>query len=157
MPSPTLRCSSYWKGSLLVAIDYGRQLYYLTYCFRPFPRVLVRKWMYVFTNFSAWAGCDTRSVFKRSLTGLNSEFFFSLTDCQTKAKELSLCHYLLIAGGRIVGFISFLRVLVVCEIQSASSRIWTCVAMSISYDDNHGTKVNVAVQLEFELTYSPVR
>ena len=27
VPSPTLRCSSYWKGSLLVAFDYGRQLY----------------------------------------------------------------------------------------------------------------------------------
>ena len=25
-PSPTLQCSSYWKGSLLVALDYGRQL-----------------------------------------------------------------------------------------------------------------------------------
>ena len=28
-PSPTPRCSSYWKGSLLVALDYGRQLYLL--------------------------------------------------------------------------------------------------------------------------------
>ena len=27
-PSPTLQCSSYWKGSLLVALDYGRQLYF---------------------------------------------------------------------------------------------------------------------------------
>ena len=26
-PFPTPRCSSYWKGSLLVALDYGRQLY----------------------------------------------------------------------------------------------------------------------------------
>ena len=26
--SPTPRCSSYWKGSLLVALDYGRQLYF---------------------------------------------------------------------------------------------------------------------------------
>ena len=26
-PSPTPRCSSYWKGSLLVALDYGRQLF----------------------------------------------------------------------------------------------------------------------------------
>ena len=26
-PSPTPRCSSYWKGSLRVALDYGRQLY----------------------------------------------------------------------------------------------------------------------------------
>ena len=24
-PSPILWCSSYWKGSLLVALDYGRQ------------------------------------------------------------------------------------------------------------------------------------
>ena len=28
-PSPTPRCSSYWKGSLLVALDHGRQLYLL--------------------------------------------------------------------------------------------------------------------------------
>ena len=27
-PSPTPSCSSYWKGSLLVALDYGRQLYF---------------------------------------------------------------------------------------------------------------------------------
>ena len=26
-PSPTLRCSSYWKGSLRVTLNYGRQLY----------------------------------------------------------------------------------------------------------------------------------
>ena len=31
----------------------------------------------IFTNPSARAGYDTRSIFKRSLTGLNSEFFFS--------------------------------------------------------------------------------
>ena len=29
-------------------------------------------------NPSAWAGDDTRSIFKRSLTGLNSEFFLLL-------------------------------------------------------------------------------
>ena len=28
-PSPTPRCSSYWKGSLLVALDFGRQLFFL--------------------------------------------------------------------------------------------------------------------------------
>ena len=27
-PSPTPRCSSYWKGSLLVALDYGLLLYF---------------------------------------------------------------------------------------------------------------------------------
>ena len=33
----------------------------------------------------------------------------------------------------------FQRVLVLCETQSASSRIWTCVVVSISYNDNHYT------------------
>ena len=28
-PSPTSWCSSYWKGSLRVTLDYGRQLYFL--------------------------------------------------------------------------------------------------------------------------------
>ena len=37
------------------------------------------KWQEVlFTNPSARAGYDTRSIFKRSLTGLNSEFFLLL-------------------------------------------------------------------------------
>ena len=31
----------------------------------------------IFTNPSARAGYDTRSIFKRSLIGLNSEFSFS--------------------------------------------------------------------------------
>ena len=31
----------------------------------------------IFTNPSAQAGYDTRSIFKRSLTGFNSEFSFS--------------------------------------------------------------------------------
>ena len=30
-PYPTLQCCSYWKGSLLVALDYSRQLYFFTY------------------------------------------------------------------------------------------------------------------------------
>ena len=93
----------------------------------------------IFTNPSARAGYDTRSIFKQSLTGLNSEFSFSLTNCLTKAEEPSLPYYLPIAGGRIIGFIPFLRVLVQCEMQSASSRIWTRVTVSISYDDNHYT------------------
>ena len=32
-----------------------------------------------------------------------------------------------------------LLLLVLCEMQSVSSTIWTCVAVSISYDDNHYT------------------
>ena len=77
----------------------------------------------IFTNPSARAGCDTRSIFKQSLTGLNSEFSFSLTSCLTKAEEPSLPYYLPIAGGRIIGFIPFPRVLVLCKMQLVSSRI----------------------------------
>ena len=95
--------------------------------------------MILFTNPSARAGYDTRSIFKRNLTGLNSQFSFSLTSCLTKAEEPSLSYYLPIAGGRIIGFIPFPRVLVLCEMQPVSSRIWTRVAVSISYDDNDYT------------------
>ena len=77
----------------------------------------------IFTNPSTRAGYDTRSIFKQSLTGLNSEFSFSKTSCLTKAEEPSLSNYLPIAGGRIIGFIPFPMVLVLCEMQSVSSRI----------------------------------
>ena len=50
-----------------------------------------------------------------------------------------LPYYLPIAGGRIIGCIPFPRVLVLCEMQSVSSKIWTRVAVSISCDDNHYT------------------
>ena len=78
-------------------------------------------------------------IFKRSLTGLNSEFSFFLTSCITKTEETSLPYYLPIAGGWIIGFIPFPRVLVLSEMQSASSRIRTRVAVSISYDTHYTT------------------
>ena len=74
-------------------------------------------------NPSARAGYDTRSIFKRSFTGLNSEFSFSQTSGLTKAEESRLSYNLPIAEGRIIGFIPFPRVLVLCEMQSVSSRI----------------------------------
>ena len=49
------------------------------------------------------------------------------------AEEPSVSYYLPIAGGRIIGFP---RVLVLCEMQSVSSRIWTRIAVFISYGDN---------------------
>ena len=103
--------------------------------------------MVLFTNPSARAEYDTRSIFQQSLTGLNSEVSFSYTSCLTKAEEPSLSYYLPIAGGRIIGFIPFPRVLVLWEMQSVSSRIWTGVAMSISYDD-HG-HLRLMVRLKF--------
>ena len=56
-----------------------------------------------------------------------------------KAEEPSLPYYLSIAGGRIFGFIPFPSVLVLCQMQSVRSRIWTRGAVSISCDDNHYT------------------
>ena len=119
------RKSNRWGGNIMVLRD-------MVYCNMLWCIIL-------FTNPSARAGYDTRSVFKRSLTGLNSEFSFSETRCLTKAEETSLSYYLPIAGGRIIGFISFPRVLVLCEMQSVSSRIWIHVALSNSYDNNHYT------------------
>ena len=56
----------------LPARTYIQQLYEDTGCSpEDLPEVIL------FTNSSARAGYDTRSIFKRSLTGLNSEFSFS--------------------------------------------------------------------------------
>ena len=51
------------------------------------------------------------------------------------AKELNLPHNLPIAWGRIAGGITFPRVLALCEMQTAMSRIW--IHISISDNDNH--------------------
>ena len=75
-------------------------------------------------------------VFKQNLTGFISEFSFSESGYHTKIKEPNLPYYLPIAGGRIVGFIPFLRVLALREKPTASFRIWTLFTMSISYDNN---------------------
>ena len=45
-------------------------------CVYPYEKSL-ETYLILFTNPSARAGYDTRSIFKRSLTGLNSEFSFS--------------------------------------------------------------------------------
>ena len=42
-------------------------------------------------------------------------------------------------------------VLVLCEMQSVSSKIWTRVAMSISYNDNHYTTGTSAVFLIYNI------
>ena len=42
-------------------------------------------------------------------------------------------------GMRLVGFIPFLRVLALCEMQTAWTRIWNQFAMSFSIDFNHYT------------------
>ena len=77
--------------------------------------------------------------FKRSLKGLNSECSFSYTNCLPKAEEPSLPYYLPIAGGRLNWIHTFPKGISICEMQSVSSRIWTRVAVSISFDEIHYT------------------
>ena len=60
---------------------------------------------------------------------------FLKTGRHTNVKEISLPYYSLITEERIVRFIPFLRVLELCEMQTAWSRTWTQFAESIS---NHG-------------------
>ena len=96
-------------------------------------------YIYVITNpLPARTGCDSRSIFKRSLTNLNSEFSFSETDRLIKAKELSLPYYLLIAGRGLIGLILFPRVLVLCEMQCFVQDLNSCpsptmITMDTSY------------------------
>ena len=80
-------------------------------------------WLYIFITPPSRLGCDTRLIFKEGLTGLNSEFSSSYTGSPRKVKEISVSYYLLITGRRITGFIPFPRVLVLCDMQTASSRI----------------------------------
>ena len=93
----------------------------------------------LFTNPSARAGYNTRSIFKWSLTGLNSEFSFSWTSCQGwRTQSVHLFTHSWRENSRIHTFPK-LWIQVLCEMQSASSRIWTRVTVSISYNDNHYT------------------
>ena len=48
-PYPTPRCSSYWKGSLRVTLDLGRQLYFLLYNY-----LTVRKKWFILNRIIIW-------------------------------------------------------------------------------------------------------
>ena len=72
-----------------------------------------------------------KHLYKRSLTGLNSEISFFLTGFNTKVEELSLPYNSPIASENIIEFTPFPRVLTVCEMQKVLSRIWRHAAVSI--------------------------
>ena len=137
--SKTFHC--FWQPFLSTASLWNNV--YISSVWTRFCSLIIYLLSYL-PNPSARAGYDTRSIFKRSLTGLNSEFSFSWTSCLTKAEEPNLPYYLPIAGGRIYGIIPFPRVLVLCEMQSVRSRIWTRVDVPISSDDNRYTTGNIS-------------
>ena len=72
----------------------------------------------LFINPSARAGYDTRSIFKQSLTVWIQSFPSPRLVASPRLKNLVCLTLLPIAGGRIIGFIPFPRVLVLCEMQS---------------------------------------
>ena len=78
----------------------------------------------------------TQGQFLNEVQQVWIQFSFFQTSCHASVKEPKLSYYLSITGGRIVGFISFARVLALWERQIVSSRTWTGFAMSISYIDN---------------------
>ena len=122
MPISVMSCCEYNNEGHICSKTYFIQYKCCVWCYSArFPifssKTIKITTLYIFTYPSTWVGCDTRSIFKLILTGLNSELSFSIT-CHTKVEEPSLPYYLPIAGGRTVGFIPFPRILVLCEMQS---------------------------------------
>ena len=81
--------------------------------------------------------CHNLSFLNQGTAGLNSDLSFSKTGCITKAKELSLPYYLLMTGREKI---DILRIFTWSEMSADSSRIWTQLIDSISYDDNRYSK-----------------
>ena len=81
------------------------------------------------TNPSLRPRSDIMSNFRRSLTGLDLNFYLSYTDCRTKIKSQST---LLFTGREIIGLMPFTRVPGLCEMKVASSCVCTQVDISVS-------------------------
>ena len=71
--------------------------------------------------------------FMPSSCRLNSGFALSYTVEQTMVKEPNVFYYLPKAEEVIGGFIPFQKVLALYEMQTASSRFWTRVTVSILF------------------------
>ena len=93
--------------------------------------LILRKWhslLCIYPTSLPQGGYHTRSLFKWSTAGLNSEFSFLWTGSLIKAKEASLLYYLSIAGWRTAEFIPFPRTLMLNAtknlIQDCNSECW---------------------------------
>ena len=118
------------------------------------PLRLFSIFLFVFSCFYPFEGNDegwVADLLGADSVGIFTTTFFCFTFCYyscfpsprlvalPRLKNLVCPTILPIAGGRIIGFIPFPGVFVQCEMQSVLSRIWTRVAVSSSYDDNHYT------------------
>ena len=66
-------------------------------------------------------------------------FSFTRPSCHKNVIVVSQTYYFVIAGGKIVKFIHFTRILARCENQTALSRVWSLVAASIFNNGNNYT------------------
>ena len=63
----------------------------------------------IYSTPSPQAGWHTRSTFKRSSAGLNSEFSFSWVSSQTRSKQLLQLDNFIVAGERRDGIMPFMK------------------------------------------------
>ena len=82
-PSPTPWCSSYWKGSLLVALDYGHQLYFIYIYIYIYVCVCVCVCVHVLLGAVSWI-CS-----KQHATSLCSSHLASSSGISLKSKWCS--------------------------------------------------------------------
>ena len=89
-------------------------------------RYLRKNVVYIYPTPPPQEEYNTRSIFKWSTVGLNSEFSFSLTGCLTKVKEFGIPYYWPKAGGRADGFMPFPRMRwnAISLIQGLNSNSW---------------------------------
>ena len=92
--------------------------------------------------------------FNWNLMNLNLEFSFYI-GCYTKIKELSLPYYLSIARRRIAGCIPYPSVSVQYKMYIASSRIWTWITVSFSYDNSHNITNAANIYIYIYILYLP--
>ena len=121
------------------------------------PQQTGQFYMYVLylANPSTRTECDFSIL--RTLSGLNSEFFFSRNGCHINVKGPNLPHNLHIDKERKITFIPVPKILALYEMQTASSSIWTQVAVSISNDDEitQWTLIYIYIYIYHKSEYTP--
>ena len=76
VPSPTPRCSSYWKGSILVALDYSPQLYLLNLL--PNKLFVLKNFLLKCFNLFLFFSCFTSSQRGSTQNRTGQNFYISL-------------------------------------------------------------------------------
>ena len=109
-PSPTPRCSSYWKGSLLVTLDYGCQLYFY-FIIKGFQTIV---FIFIVISTMFWLICPPAFFRCLSNSGAFIEFWtMSFIESTGVVCSDSVCH-------------NWVQVLSIPVLLLACSQDWTC-------------------------------